>query len=98
MYLEGTQWIEKGTWYNTTICTKLNGQRSEDYFKTRYKYRYNLMCYVYAYDKENAPMTNDASSGGGIPMPSTSYKKHFTHLFIQSNLLKYWLQCFDVNY
>ena len=33
MDLEETQWTDKGTWYNTTIFTKLNGQSFKDYFK-----------------------------------------------------------------
>ena len=51
MNLEDTQWTEKGTWYNTTICAKLKGKIFKDYLKIRQKYRYNLMCYVDAYNK-----------------------------------------------
>ena len=36
----------KTPWYNTTICTKLNGQIFEDYFKTGRKDGYELMCAV----------------------------------------------------
>ena len=30
MDLEDTRWTDKGPWYNTTICTKLNGLIFED--------------------------------------------------------------------
>ena len=33
------------------------------------------MCDVDAYKKEHEPMINDESSGGVIPMPSTSSKE-----------------------
>ena len=46
-----SQWMEKYTWYNTTICTNLNGQRFIDCFKIGLKDRYALMCDVYAYEK-----------------------------------------------
>ena len=34
------QYMDNGSWYNTTICSQLNGQKFEDYFKTGQKYRY----------------------------------------------------------
>ena len=34
MDLEDTRWTDKGPWHNTTICTKLNAESLEDYFKT----------------------------------------------------------------
>ena len=45
----GSQWMDKGPWYNTTICTKLNGQIFKDYFKTGRKDRYEFMCAVDVY-------------------------------------------------
>ena len=33
MYAQVSQWMEKGPWYNTTICTKQNGQIFGDYLK-----------------------------------------------------------------
>ena len=50
-------------WYNTTICTKLNGQIFKDYLRTGLKERYDLMCYIDAYDKENIQMPDGSSSG-----------------------------------
>ena len=79
--------MDKGPWYNTDICTKLNDQISEEYFKTGHKDRHNLMCFIDANDKEQVPMPDYASSGGGRPMPSTSSKNHFSHLVTQSTLL-----------
>ena len=43
-----SKWMDKGMWYNTTMCIKLNGQILE-YLKTGRKYRYELLCAVGAY-------------------------------------------------
>ena len=30
MDVQGSRWIDKSPWYNTTICSKPNGQSFED--------------------------------------------------------------------
>ena len=67
--------MDKGLWY------------IKDNLKTVHKDRYYLMCYVDAYEKYHAPMPDDASIDGGIPIPSKPYKKHFYHLVTQSTFL-----------
>ena len=44
-------WLNKGTWYNTSIRLKLNGSMFEDFITHAITDRYNLMCYLVAYDK-----------------------------------------------
>ena len=44
-------WLNKGPWYNTSICSKLHGSRFEDFITQARTYRYNLMCYLVAHDK-----------------------------------------------
>ena len=73
--VQRSQCMYKGSWYNATICTKFNCQSFKDCFKTEFKYRYELMCSGNSYDKEHVPMPVDASSGGGRPITSTSYKE-----------------------
>ena len=55
------------------------------------------MCSVDAHDKENVPMPSDTISGGGRPMPSTSYKKSLYSLGHTINFLDNCIQCFDDN-
>ena len=44
-------WLNKCLWYNTDICSRLNGSLF-GYFKTYARtYRYNIMCYLVAHDK-----------------------------------------------
>ena len=37
-------WLNKGPWYNTSICLKLHGSRFKDFITQARTYRYNLMC------------------------------------------------------
>ena len=77
---------------------KLNGQIFEDYLKTGQKDRYELTCYVDSYGKEHVSNPDDASSGGGITMSSTSSKESLFPLGHKINFIYNWLQCFEVNY
>ena len=46
-------WLNKGTWYNTEICSRLHGSLFE-YFITHVRTdRYNIMCSLVAHDKKN---------------------------------------------
>ena len=79
--------MDKVLCYNTTFCIKSNGQSLKDYSKIGHKDRYDLMCSVDAYEKDRVPMPDYASSSSGIPMPSTSSKKYFSHLVTPSTFL-----------
>ena len=93
-----TKYMDKVPWYNTTICTKLNGQNSEDYLKTGRKDRYYLMCSIDAYGKGRVSSTDGAISGGRRPIPSTSYKESILSLGQTINFINNGLQCFESNY
>ena len=43
-------WLNKGPWYNTSICSKLHGSRFEDFITQARTDRYNPMCSLVAYD------------------------------------------------
>ena len=44
-------WLNKGTWYNISICSKLHGSMFEDFITQARTDRYNLMCYLVAHDR-----------------------------------------------
>ena len=94
MGVQDSQCMDKGTWYNTIICTKLHGKIFENYFKIGRKYRYELMCSVDAYDKEHISIPDDVSSDGGRPMPSKSSKESLLSLGHTMNFIDNWLQFF----
>ena len=43
--------LNKGPWYNTSICSKLHGSRFEIFITQARTDRYNLMCSFVAHDK-----------------------------------------------
>ena len=61
-------------------------------------YRHGLMCAVNAYNKENIPMTDDASSGGDIPIRINSFKEACISLGKTIKFIDSWLQYFEDNY
>ena len=95
--LEDTKCTDRSHWYNTTICTKLNGQTFGYYLKTVQKDRYDLMCSVDAHYKEHVTMTSYVGSGVGRPISITSSKKELQSLGHTINFLDNWLQLFDIN-
>ena len=44
-------WLNKGPWYNTSICSKLHGSRFEDFITQARTDRYNIMCSLVAHDR-----------------------------------------------
>ena len=44
-------WLNKGSWYNTDICSKLHGKLVEDFITHARIDRYNIMCFIVAHDK-----------------------------------------------
>ena len=47
-----TDWLNKGPWYNTAICSKLHGKLFEDFTIHERTDRYHLMCSIVAHDKK----------------------------------------------
>ena len=43
-------WLNKSTWYNTPICLKFHGSRSEAFITQAITDIYNLMCSLVAHD------------------------------------------------
>ena len=65
-------WITDGTWHKKSICIKLNGTVSKKYIRNARTDIYNIMCYIYAHDKQQPSSVDDVSSGGGNTLPSNS--------------------------
>ena len=82
-----SQWMDKVPWYNKIICTKLNGQIFEDYFKTGCKDRYELICNIYEYVKSMYKWMMMQVLAFEDQCQLFHLKKHFYHLVRQSTLL-----------
>ena len=55
-------WLSKGSWYDTSICSKLHGSRFEDFITQERTNRYNLMCSLVAHDRFQLYYKDDESS------------------------------------
>ena len=53
MDIKNSDWLTGGSWYNTFICKKLNGKLSEGFIINAITNRYNIMCSIYEYEREN---------------------------------------------
>ena len=59
-------WLNKGLWYNTSICSKLHGTMFKYFSRNSRIDRYNLICCITANDKQQPTYVDDARSFGGI--------------------------------
>ena len=92
------KWIKNGLWQNTIICSQLSGHKSEEYLKTGFKYRYDLLCDVDAYYKTHPSGPDNASIGVGRSLSNTSYTDALESL---GNIIKFIDHCpqfFSENY
>ena len=87
-----SKWILNVPWYNTIICSQLHGSSPEDYVTTARKYRYNLMFSTEAHGRMHPTVNDDASSGGGIPMPPESTLYVLVSLVLTLNFIVSWIQ------
>ena len=62
-------WLNKGTWYNTYICSNLYGNFFEYFISHAKTDRYNLMCSIVAHDKKQPSYKDEKSSIGNRPIP-----------------------------
>ena len=91
-------WLNKGPWYNTSICLKLHGSTFEDFITQARTERYNLVCYFVAHDKMQPDYEDDKSSLGYRSIPKDSTPKALTALGATLNFIYIWLKLFLGNY
>ena len=61
-------WLNKGTWYNTNICSKFHGKLFEDFMTHAGTDRYNLLCFIVTHDKKQPSFEDEGKSIGDIPI------------------------------
>ena len=62
-------WLNKGPWYNTSICLKFYGSTFEYSIAHARTYRYDLMCSLVANNKIQPSYEDDESSIGDRSIP-----------------------------
>ena len=73
-------WLNKGPWYNTSICSKLHGSRFEGFITQARTDRYNLMCSLVAHYRLQLDYKYDKSSIGDRSIPDNSTTKELEAL------------------
>ena len=92
LQLHCTSWVINIPCYNTTICSQLQGLLFEDYVKTTRRERYNLMCSIEAHERKHKYVNDEASSGGGRPLPPNSTEDDLISSGLTFNLIESWLK------
>ena len=87
-------WLNKGPWYNTPICSKLHGSRFEDFITQAKTDRYNLMCSLVPRDILKLYYKDDDISIGDRAIPDDATIKTLEHQMPLLMLLIYGLHCF----
>ena len=68
-------WLNKGPWQNTSICSRLHGSLFEDSISHAGTDRYNLLCSIVAHDKKQSAYENDKVSIGDRLIPKNVTKE-----------------------
>ena len=91
-------WLNKGPWYNTSICLKLHGSVFEYFITQAITDRYNLMCSLVAHDKIRPAYEDDAGSIGDRSIPKNATTKALKSLGTALNFIYIWIKLSDANY
>ena len=68
-------WLNKGPWYNPSICLKLHGSMFEYFITHARTYRYNIMCSFVANDKMQPNYDDDEISIRDRSIPDNATTK-----------------------
>ena len=91
-------WLNKGPWYNKSICYNMHGIIFECFIRNSRTYRYNLMCYITAHDRQQPIYVDDISSAGGKTIPKNATTVAIKSLGATLNFIDCWLRHFQHNY
>ena len=91
-------WLNKGPWYNRSICFKFNGSRFEDFITQARTDSYNIMCYLVAHDKMKPNYEDDENSLGYRSIHKDATPKALTSLGVTLNYIDIWIKLFLDNY
>ena len=91
-------WLNKVTWYNTYICSKLHVSRFEDFITQARIDRYNLMCYLVSRDRLQLDYKYDESSIGYRAITNDATIKTIEALGATINFIDIWLKLLRENF
>ena len=91
-------WLNKGPWYNTSICLKLHGSMFEDFITHARTDRYNIIFYLVARDKIQPAYEYDESIIGDRSIHKNSTTKSLKALGATLDFIDICIKLFFENY
>ena len=85
-------WLNKGTWYNKKICSKLHGSRFDNIITQARTDRYNLICSLVAHDRLQLYYKDYEISIGDMEIPNDATIKTLESLGATYNFIYIWLK------
>ena len=99
MDIQHSDWLTGGPWYNSSISKKLNGELYEGFIINTRTDRYNIMCSIYAYEKEHQSSSYDhVRRYGGCPLTTTSTIEALELLGATTYFIGCWLKALEHNF
>ena len=96
MEIQNSDCMTGGPWYNTSICNKLYGKLFEAFIINARTDRYNIMCYIDAYEIENqSSRCDDGISGGSCLLPTNSTTEALESLVANIYFIGCWLKALE---
>ena len=83
-------WLNKGPWYNTSNNSKFYGNFFGYFIINGRTYRYNIMCYITAYYRQQTTCVDDVSSAGSILITKNSKTTALKSLGATLNFIYFW--------
>ena len=91
-------WLNKGPWYNTSICSKLHGSRFEYFITQAIIDRYNHIFSLVPHDKLQLDYKYYEISIGDRSIPDNATTKSLEALGATINFIYLWFKLFLENY
>ena len=92
------EWCTGGPWFNETTFRNLHSPTFDEFFVTARQYRYELMCGLYSYNKENYRSTDATKFGGGRTIPDDSTTISLVSICVSIKLIDTWINILAKNF
>ena len=91
-------WLNKVTWYNTGICSRLHGSLFEYFITHTRTDRYNLVCSLVSHAKKEPAYEDEGSIIGDRIIPKHVTTEALEALGVTLDFIEIWLKLLDGNY
>ena len=90
--------LNKGPWYNTAICSSLHGSLFEDFITHTRTSRYSLLHSLFAHDKKQPAYEDEENSIRDRIIPKNATTEALEAFGATINFIEIWLKILEENY